>query len=159
MAVAGPPITEVVTGYLDRTGLPSWWETPGEVVAFPASTESHSWMVYALCMDERDQLLIHSVRDGRIPEQHRPSVGAFLHRANFGVVLGNFELDLDDGELRFKTSIDVGGDRLSDALVEHLMLANVAAFGRYLPGVDDVLAGADPHAAIEAVEAAEPAEN
>jgi hypothetical protein len=108
--------------------------------------------VYALCLEERGQLLIHSVRDGRIPEEHRPAVGSFVHRATFGMVLGNFEFDLDDGDLRFKTSIDVEGDRLSETLLDHLILANIAAFGRYLPGVDAVLDGADPAAAVADVE-------
>lgn len=142
----------MVSAYFGTRGIPHRWETPGRLVAFPASTETHSWTVYGLCLDDREQLLVHSVRDDRIAEERRAEMGAFLHRANFGIVLGNFELDLDDGELRFKTSIDVEGDRLSDALLDHVILANIAAFGRYLPGVDAVLDGTDPAAAVASLE-------
>lgn len=122
------------------------------MVAFPASSDHHQWTVYAVCFDGNSQLLVHSVRDGRIPEPRRAAVGAFVSRANNGMVLGNFEFDLDDGELRFKTSIDVQGDRLSEALLDNLIEANTYCFGLYLPGIDDVLAGATPEEAIAAVE-------
>ncbi|MGH9125105.1 MAG: YbjN domain-containing protein [Acidimicrobiales bacterium] len=152
MTSGRPTISEVIGDWLRSRDLPHSWEDPGRLVAFPASSEDHSWTVYALCIDQVGQLLVHSVRDDRIPEGRRAAVGTFVTRANYGMVLGNFEMDLDDGELRFKTSIDVGGDRLSEALLEHLVLANIAAFGRYLPGIDAVVSGTEPDAAIESVE-------
>jgi len=34
-------------------------------------------------------------------------VNEFLTRANYGLNIGNFEMDFQDGEIRFKTAIDV----------------------------------------------------
>jgi len=42
----------------------------------------------------------------------------FLTRANYGMMIGNFEMDFTDGEIRYKTSIDVEGDKLSSALIK-----------------------------------------
>lgn len=53
-----------------------------------------------------------------VPEDRRLALAEFLTRANYGLFIGNFEMDWQDGEVRYKTSIDVAGDRLSTALVQ-----------------------------------------
>ena len=60
---------------------------------------------------------------------------------NYGVVIGNFEMNFYDGEIRYKTSIDVEGDRLTPALVKHLIYTNVATMDKYLPGIMSMIYG------------------
>ncbi|MEO1389173.1 MAG: YbjN domain-containing protein [Cyanobacteria bacterium J06634_6] len=63
----------------------------------------------------------------------------FITRANYGLILGNFELDYTDGEIRYKTSLDVEGDRLTPALTKNLISTNVMTMNQYLPGLLAVL--------------------
>jgi hypothetical protein len=71
------------------------------------------------------------------------------------MIIGNFELDYNDGEIRYKTSLDVEETPLTDALVRHLVYANVLTMDKYFPGLMRVLyAGIDPAIAIEEVEGA-----
>ena len=65
----------------------------------------------------------------------------FLTRANYGMMIGNFEMDFTDGEIRYKTSIDVEGDKLSSALIKRLVYANVMMMDEYLPGIVSVTEG------------------
>ena len=37
-----------------------------------------------------------------------PAVAEYLHRANFGLKIGSFELDHNDGEIRYKICVDCG---------------------------------------------------
>jgi hypothetical protein len=76
----------------------------------------------------------------------------FLTRANFGLTIGNFEMDFSDGELHYKTAIDVTGDRLSLPLVENLVQANLVIMDKYLPGIVAVIGGEHPEAAVANVE-------
>ncbi len=77
----------------------------------------------------------------------------FLTRANYGLVIGNFEMDFGDGEVRYKTSIDVEGDRLTSALIKQMVYINVLMMDRYLPGIMKVAFGnADPARAIAEIE-------
>jgi hypothetical protein len=69
-------------------------------------------------------------------------VADFLTRANYGLIVGNFEMDLNDGEVRYKTSIDVEGDELTPALLRNLAYTNVKTMDRYLPGLMSVMYGA-----------------
>ena len=80
----------------------------------------------------------------------------FITRANFGMIIGNFELDYSDGEIRYKTSVDVEEVEVTDPLVRHLIYANVLTMDKYFPGLMRVLyGGISPVEAIEEVEAAE----
>ena len=53
-------------------------------------------------------------------EQSMPLVAEYLHRANYGLKMGSFELDHSDGEIRFKVFVDCGdnGVHLSVALAQ-----------------------------------------
>ncbi|HUP28326.1 MAG TPA: YbjN domain-containing protein [Chloroflexia bacterium] len=115
--------------------------------------KSGTWSCFAKAEEEKEMLLFYSYCPVKVPENKRPLVGDFLTRANYGLLVGNFEMDYNDGEVRYKTSIDVEGDRLSAALVKRLVYDNLAVMDRYLPGVLSVIyGGASPTEAIAQVE-------
>jgi len=103
--------------------------------------DNGQWNCYAQAREEQAQLLFYSVCPLNAPEDRRMVVAEFLTRANYGLFIGNFELDMTDGEIRYKTSIDVEGDRLSPALVRPLEYANVLMMDSYLPGIMSVIYG------------------
>ena len=100
-----------------------------------------SWMCYSHIDDERNALVIYSVTPKAVPEHARGAMADFLTRANFGLVVGNFELDLSDGETRFKTSIELGQTAPDTQLLRRLLHVNVATLDRYLPGIEGVAEG------------------
>lgn len=66
------------------------------------------------------------------------NVVEFITRANFGIIIGNFEIDLEDGFVRYKTSIDFQDDELSDALVRNVIFAardSAKLYGKELQNV------------------------
>ncbi|MBD0342851.1 MAG: YbjN domain-containing protein, partial [Microcoleus sp. Co-bin12] len=62
-------------------------------------------------------------------------------RANYGTIIGNFELDFASGEIRYKTSIDVEGSTLTFPQIKQLVYTNVMMMDRYLPGIMSASAG------------------
>jgi hypothetical protein len=141
-----------VAAFVLERGWPSTSDAEEGTVSFAAGGEHGGWVVRTLALEDREQLVLHSLLEVDVPVARREAMALFVTRANFGLVLGNFELDLDDGELRFKTSIDVEGTELTAALLDPLVLANIAMVNRYLPGIRAVASGADPADAIAAVE-------
>ncbi len=93
-----------------------------------------------------------------VPPERRLAVTEFLTRANYGMIVGNFELDVADGDLRFKTFLDLGPEPVLDGLPPFARLfgqlvgANLSAMDRYLPGIIEVVAGRPPIEALAAVE-------
>jgi hypothetical protein len=115
--------------------------------------ENGKWNCYARARDEQQQFVFYSICPVNAPEEKRISVAEFLTRANSGMMIGNFELDFNDGEISYKTSIDVEGDRLSTALIKRLVYANVMMMDEYLPGIFSVVYGnVSPADAIAQIE-------
>jgi hypothetical protein len=115
--------------------------------------QTGNWMCVVRLQEADHQWLFFSVSPLDAREETRAATMEYLTRANYGMTIGNFEMDLDDGEVRFKTSLDVRGDRLSPALVKQQVYANVNAMDFYLTGLLEVIEGrATPLEAIAAIE-------
>lgn len=83
----------------------------------------------------------------------RPSIAEFIARANYGLRIGNFDLDYADGEARFKTSLDFEGEPLTYNFIKHAVYPAVQTMDNYLPGLMKVAFGAEtPVEAIQEIE-------
>ncbi|HLP89280.1 MAG TPA: YbjN domain-containing protein [Nostocaceae cyanobacterium] len=118
--------------------------------------ENGQWSCFARVRLEQEQFIFYSVCPVNVPENKRLAMAEFLTRANSDVVIGNFEMDFDDGEIRYKTSIDVEGERLTFGLIKQLIYPNVMIMDEYLPGIMAVIYGnISPVDAIAQIEASE----
>jgi len=97
--------------------------------------KNSEWTCYARVREQQRQFLFYSACSVKVPENKLANIAEFITRANFGMAIGNFELDLTDGEIRYKTSIDVDGDRLNFDLFRNLVYTNVMMMDEYLPGI------------------------
>jgi hypothetical protein len=111
------------------------------------------WMCFAQAREEQEQFIFYSVAPVKAPEERRVEMAEFITRANYGMIVGNFELDFSDGEVRYKTSVDSEGSELAHALVKGLVYANVLTMDRYLKGIMAVaFGGVDAQSAVASVE-------
>jgi hypothetical protein len=115
--------------------------------------EHGTWVCFARADEENQRFLFHSTMGLNIPPQYRTAVAEYLTRANCGLPLGNFEMDLDTGDIRFKTSIETPEGGLTTAMVRALAYANVRSMDHYFPGVLAVVhGGLSPEAALARAE-------
>ena len=97
--------------------------------------KNSKWDCYAQAIEKKQQFVFYSVCPIQVPQEKRQAIAEFITRANYGMIIGNFELDFNDGEIRYKTSIDVEGDRLTSALIKQIVYANIIMMDQYLPGI------------------------
>lgn len=97
-----------------------------------AGSGDHSWYLQVTTVEEHDQLLVYSDMPVEVPPPRRPGLAVWAARANRGLPVGNFEVDLDTGDVWCKTSLDHEGDELSDALLDNLLFTNFSLVDRYL---------------------------
>lgn len=108
---------------------------------------------YAQERGEQQQFVFYSIFPVRVPENKLRDLSEFITRANYGMIIGNFEMDYSDGEVRYKTSVDVEDVDAVAPLVRHTMYANVLTMDKYFPGLMRVLyAGIAPADAVREVE-------
>ncbi|WP_017663719.1 YbjN domain-containing protein [Baaleninema simplex] len=117
------------------------------------SGDNGTWKCIGRVREEDEQLLIYSLAPLKVPPEKRPAIAELLTRANYGMVIGNFEMDYSDGEIRYKTSIDVEGSQLDNALIKQLLYTNLLMMDKYLPAIEAVINGEQtPEEAIALVE-------
>lgn len=81
----------------------------------------------------------------------------FLSRANYGMVVGNFEMDWEDGSARFRVGLDYDGAKLDPALVKNIAATALETCDIYAAALADVMQGR--LTALEAIQAIEQAES
>lgn len=152
---ASTPISRVMAAFFDADDWDYVRLEDGATLEMSFAGDNGRWSCRAEARDEDEQFLFYSICPITISEEMRSPVAEFLTKANSGLILGNFELDYSDGEICYKTSIDVEGDRLTPALIESLVYTNVTMMDQYLPGILAVLNGTPPDEAIARIEAEE----
>ncbi len=115
--------------------------------------EHGTWVCFARVDEGNQRFLFHSVMGLNISQQFRPAVAEYLMRVNYGLPVGNFEMDFDTGDVRFKTSAETPEGELTVSMVRALVYANVHNMDHYFPGVLSVVhGGLSPTAALARVE-------
>lgn len=147
----GEELARALASYLRSRPWRSGEVGPDLFVSQVAVT-SGQWPLFISLRRAEEQIIVHSVLPVEVPPTRREAAALYLTRANFGLVLGNFEMDLDGTDVRYKTSLDIEGGTLTAALLDHLVMANVVTVDRYLAGLRAVVGGADPAAEIAAIE-------
>jgi predicted RNA-binding Zn-ribbon protein involved in translation (DUF1610 family) len=107
------------------------------------------WKFYAQVVDVQNVVLLFSVCPLRVPRERRGEASLFLTHANHGLVAGNFELDLEDGEIRYKTVLQLHEGRIDRPTLKRAVRANGLAMETYLPGIGAVITGASARSAFE----------
>jgi hypothetical protein len=85
-----------------------------------------SWRVYIQITDNEEarRVVIHADLPVRIPETNRLKVAELLTRINYELIVGNFELNFEDGTVLFKTTLDLADGQLTQAMFERMYEIN-----------------------------------
>ncbi len=111
---------------------------------------------FAQILVDLEQLLFYAVAPVKVPEELRVAAAEFITRANYGLRIGNMEMDFRDGEVRYKSSLDFEGEELTPQLIKLTILPAVQTLDRYLPGLMSVIyGGKTPAEAVAEVEESE----
>lgn len=90
--------------------------------------------------DEDKLVLLYVISPIKVPEGiKRINVADFITRANFGLVIGNFEMDFADGDLRYKSSVQFKDGVLSNQMIEDLIGKSVCTMDHYFAGLMKVI--------------------
>jgi hypothetical protein len=77
----------------------------------------------------------------RAAAKYRHETMDFITRVNFDLVIGNFELNLDNGLVRFKSSIDFTAAELTEPLIRDAIKSSMDAVEQYAEAMVDVMRG------------------
>lgn len=82
---------------------------------------------YLFRVQENNKLLaVYGILPFLIPESHQSAAILLITQINYDMILGNLEMDVNDGEIRYKNAIDVEAVGLDDDILEYLLQSVVA---------------------------------
>ncbi|HLP91055.1 MAG TPA: hypothetical protein VK184_21035 [Nostocaceae cyanobacterium] len=99
------------------------------------------WYCSAKTREDPPQFVFYSISPILAPESKRLIISEFIARANYDVIIGNFELDFSNGEIRYKTSTNVENGNLSFTCIKDLVYTNIVMMDQYLPGIISIING------------------
>jgi hypothetical protein len=150
-----PQAFEVLGQFLEDDGWYPEQIEDQEIYRIAFSGDNGEYECYAQIQSDLEQFFFYAVAPEAVPESLRAAAAEFLCRANYGLHIGNFELDWSDGEVRYKSSLDFEGEILTANWIKHAIYPAVETMDQYWPGLEDVIQGGIvPEEAIAQIEGA-----
>ena len=82
---------------------------------------------YLFRVQEQNALVaVYGILPFLIPESHKSAAMLLITQINYDMLIGNLEMDVNDGEIRYKSAIDVEVVGIDDAIVEQLLQSVIA---------------------------------
>lgn len=100
-------------------------------ISYIVDIKDDEYLVYAISplgADEDDSKMMANMAE-------------FICRANYGLKMGNFELDFDDGEVRFKAHVLCKGITPTAEMIKRSIYCPASMFKRYGSGIVDIIFG------------------
>ncbi|MCC9657921.1 YbjN domain-containing protein [Rhodopirellula halodulae] len=145
------PQVDQVSAYLDRGGIK--YEQDFETSFFRMLFEGKHGDIRVLIVVEDSLVQVFAHPANKVPEENRSAIAEAVCRANYGLKVGKFELDMADGELRYQTSVPLGDEFPDDSVMDHVLYVGGAMIDRYMPAFLSIIYGnEDVKLAIQAAE-------
>lgn len=87
------------------------------------------------------QFACYLTRLDPLPTDSLAKVMALTTRLNNRIVVGNYEMDLDERTLRFKVGVDYTGVEVTPALVRNALFVTLDTYGDFSAAIEAVAAG------------------
>ena len=82
---------------------------------------------YLFRVQEKNNLLaVYGILPFLIPESHQSAAILLITQINYDMLIGNLEMDINDGEIRYKNAIDIEAIGIDDNIIEHLLQSVIA---------------------------------
>lgn len=136
-------------------------EVPDEHLARAAWPTAIEMPIVLFVPDDGQRVAIYCLIVEGIEARLRPAIAELTARANRGLLGGAFELDIDEGDVRFRSDLDLGvadvDEEQLSAMLAPLLEVNLETVEVYSSAIVAVLTGRA--APVDAIEVAEQAQS
>ena len=111
------------------------------VLLFGIGGKNGNFQCIADLIDEDSRLIFFSVCGANTPESKRQDMLQLLNDLNYKLFFGNFEMDLQDGEVRFRTSISFKHFEVNQDLIQEIIMSNIVTMDKSLASIVGLMFG------------------
>lgn len=131
----------VLYDILNQDGWEFDFDDKNEIIRFEIRGVNANFYAFLIVDEEQESLLCNTHINQKIPHLKRLAVCEFMSRVNYELANGNFEMDMDDGEIRYRTFLDLADAEPSKEQVLNLIWNGVQGFDMYYPGLMKIVYG------------------
>jgi hypothetical protein len=121
----------------------SWtYERYKEETVIILGMQGHHGIKFRVVIDVKEDektILVYSIIAIYAMEDKKIAASELVNRLNYGLVVGNFEFDFEDGEIRFKNSIECKGIELTYEFIDILIMRSIITLDNASKCLIDVL--------------------
>ncbi len=119
-------------------------------VEFSLACKRTTVRVVVTAREPEQQVIVSSYLALKVPPERRPAAAEFIARVNYRCFTGAFDLDFENGSVRFRCGIDVEGGTLTEKMVDTLFGMTSYMADIYHDRLMQVIyGGEEPKAALE----------
>jgi hypothetical protein len=147
------PLYNAVTAALDENET-RYTELENATVGIRLAGKRGTYDVFISVHEDLEQIVCYCSLSFRAPEERRLDLSEAITRANWGFRLGCFELDFSDGEVRFRSGIDVEGGLFGATMLHNMIMLAMGSCERYQEAFLRVIYGnVPPQVAVQEADA------
>lgn len=132
---------DVLCTTLTKDGWEFTYDEKNEIVRLDIRGVNSDFYSFLIVDEEQESLLCNTHINQKIPFAKRIAVCEFMNRINYELASGNFEMDMDDGEIRYRTYLDLAGSEASKEQILNLIWNGAQSFDSYYPGFIQLIHG------------------
>jgi len=132
---------QVVKKFLEKMEMNPIEKASASGTAFLVALEGPANQAVLQVNVNAERLVTHFIFDGYVPADKRMAVAEYITRVNWGLIEGNFELNFDDGVLRYKGGLDFTSCELTELWIRNCMLDGMNWIEIFATGVTEVIIG------------------
>lgn len=110
-------------------------------VRVPYKGTDTEWACIAQTHEEKRMFIYYSICPIKASSSSLISVLEFITMANHNLLMGNFEVDMASGEVRFKTTVSFGEAEWDDELIRTAVINNIFTMDQYIVDLLKVVGG------------------
>ena len=146
-------IRKAVESYFEKENFTYSGFNEKNVASISFNVESKISSVRIRFQAQKNMLLIRAMLPIKANEDVRPAVAEYLLRANYGMKIGGFDFDFNDGELSFRASFYCGDVAPTHEQIDYAIKSCVVLTQRYGDGLLKVIFGLQsPKDAIQEID-------
>ena len=135
-------IVDIIGSFLEEDNWKSTFDEQKGIFLFSLNLNGKIKRIqYQLEVTENDYLVyvFSPIGADTEDEKMKEVLAEFICRANYGLKNGNFEIDMNDSEIRFKIFVSCDGILPSREVVRRSIYTPALIFNRYSEGITDII--------------------
>ena len=102
------------------------------IVLFGIGGKNGKFQCIADLIETENRFIFFSVCGANTPSDKKDKMLELLNSINYKLFFGNFEMDIDNGEIRFRTSMSYKNLTLDQNFIEELIMSNIITMDKHL---------------------------